>query len=141
MWVLFPVLPVKYYIEIWLKRAGDRIGKMIKVDDTTKATTQGKFARACVEVDLTSPLKAGYRLRGRNGDYRMKVFKSYASYAAITATEMLVANQKEDEPTKGGKRMGDDADGEDGETGLRDRLLLHLHLDHGRSCNAVANER
>lgn len=46
-------------------RAGDRIEKTIKVDDTTKATTRGKFARVCVELDLRKPLKTGYRMRGR----------------------------------------------------------------------------
>lgn len=64
-WVRFPVLSVEYYSEKWLRRAGDRISKTIKVDDTMRATTRGKFARVCVEVDLTKPVKAGYRMRGR----------------------------------------------------------------------------
>lgn len=65
VWVRFPVLPVEYYKEDWLKRAGDRIGKMIRVDDTTRALTRGKFARVCIEIKLLKPLKAGYKLRGQ----------------------------------------------------------------------------
>lgn len=56
---------MEYYTENWLKRAGDRIGKTIRVDDTTREPTCGKFARVCIEVDLTNPLKAGYKMRGR----------------------------------------------------------------------------
>lgn len=64
VWVRFPILPVEYYTENWLKRAGERIGKTIKVDDATRAATLGKFARVCVEVELSKPLKAGYKIRG-----------------------------------------------------------------------------
>lgn len=32
------------------------IGKIIKVDDTMRATSRDKFARVCVEVDFTKPL-------------------------------------------------------------------------------------
>lgn len=60
----FPILPVKYYTEEWLKRAGDSIGKTIKVDIATLLASRGKFTRVCVEVDLEKPLKSGYRLQG-----------------------------------------------------------------------------
>lgn len=43
VWVRFPFLPVEYYNERWLRRAGDRIGKTLKVDDTTRAASRGKF--------------------------------------------------------------------------------------------------
>lgn len=35
------------------------------MDDTTLATTQGKFARVCIELDLKKPLQSRYRTRGR----------------------------------------------------------------------------
>lgn len=65
VWVRFPILPVEYFNEHWLKRAGNRIGRTVKVDRTTLMAARGKFARACVEVDLTKPLKSGYMMRGR----------------------------------------------------------------------------
>lgn len=65
VWVRFPVLPVEF-TTTWLIRAGNRIGKTLRVDDTTLVASRGKFARVCVENDLTKPLKAGYRLRERS---------------------------------------------------------------------------
>lgn len=35
------------------------------MDSTTKATSQGKFAKVCFEIDLTKLLKTGYRMHGR----------------------------------------------------------------------------
>lgn len=60
VWVQFSVFPVEYYTEKWLERAGNRIARTLKVDKTTLIASRGKFARVCVEVDLTKPLKAGY---------------------------------------------------------------------------------
>lgn len=72
VWVCLPVLLVEYYIESWLKRDGDRIGNTIKFDDMTRAMTKGKFARVYVEVDLTKPLKMGYKIRGRDWKLQYK---------------------------------------------------------------------
>lgn len=66
VWVSFPQLPVEYYKESWLRKAGDEIGKTIKVDSTTLATTRGRFARICVEINFKKLLKANYRMRGKN---------------------------------------------------------------------------
>lgn len=65
VWLRFPILPVEYSTEKWLRKAGDEIGKTIKVDSTTLATTRGKFARVCIEIDLGKPLRSRYRMRGR----------------------------------------------------------------------------
>lgn len=35
---------------------GDNLGRTVKVDDTSLSRTRGKFARACVEIDLAAPL-------------------------------------------------------------------------------------
>lgn len=64
VWIRFPVLPVEYYTHKWLVRAGNKIGKTMKVDKATLLASRGRFARVCVEVDLKKPLKTGYRLRG-----------------------------------------------------------------------------
>lgn len=48
----------------WLERAGNRIGRTVRVDKTTLIASRGKFARVCVEIDLTKPLRAGYRIKG-----------------------------------------------------------------------------
>lgn len=66
VWVRFPQLPVEYYTVDWLRKAGDEIGKTIKVDNTTLATTRGRFARVCVEIDMGKLLRTTYRMRGRD---------------------------------------------------------------------------
>lgn len=64
VWVRFPILQVEFYSAIWLEKAGNRIGRKVKVDRTTLLESRGKFARVCVEIDLTKPLKAGYKIGG-----------------------------------------------------------------------------
>lgn len=61
VWVCFPVLPVEYYSKAWLKKTGDHIGRMIKVDTATLFASRGTFAQVCIEVDLQRPLKSNYR--------------------------------------------------------------------------------
>lgn len=65
VWVRFSLLPVECFATSWLERAGNRIGKTLKVVKTTQLTSQGNLARVCVEVDLAKPLKARYKFRGR----------------------------------------------------------------------------
>lgn len=65
VWVRFPDIPLEYFDEEWLRRVGDELGKTIKVDNTTRATTRGRFARVCVEIDMGKLLAANLRLRGK----------------------------------------------------------------------------
>src|SRR5947208_3045163 len=70
VWVCFPLLPVEYYTTERLLQAGNRIRRTLKVDDITLKTSTGKFARVCVEHDLTKPLRATYMLKGKSGRVR-----------------------------------------------------------------------
>lgn len=63
VWVRFPILPVEYYTMRWLKKAGNNIGRTVKVDITTLLASRGRFARVCVEVGLDMPLMVGYRMQ------------------------------------------------------------------------------
>lgn len=65
VWVRFLTLPLEYYKESWLCKAGDQIGRTIKVDSTTRDTARGRFARVCVEIDLKKPLMSCYKMKGR----------------------------------------------------------------------------
>ncbi|KAL0315032.1 UNVERIFIED_CONTAM: hypothetical protein Scaly_2896200 [Sesamum calycinum] len=47
-----------------LMRIGNRIGRAVKVDETTMAASRGRYARVCVEVDLTKPLVSMITLLG-----------------------------------------------------------------------------
>ncbi|CAN1181082.1 hypothetical protein LINPERHAP2_LOCUS35156 [Linum perenne] len=64
-WVRLPSLPVEYFDPDILTMIGDKIGKTIRLDNTTMSGTRGNFARICVEIDLDKPLLSKYRLRRR----------------------------------------------------------------------------
>lgn len=81
VWVRFPWLPVEYYTEEWLWKAGNTIGKTIKIDDTTLAASRGKFALACVEIDLEKPLVAVIRYEEGKGYSNMKGSKNCVLHA------------------------------------------------------------
>lgn len=66
VWIRFPWLPMEYYPEEWLRKAGGTIGKTIKMNMTTLATSRGKFAWVCVEIDLDKLLVARYWKRKRD---------------------------------------------------------------------------
>jgi hypothetical protein len=53
VWVRFPGLNLVYYDESFLMAMASAIGKPIKVDINTLKVERGRFARVCVEVDLT----------------------------------------------------------------------------------------
>jgi len=56
VWVRFPCLNLVYYDESFLLAMASAIGRPIKVDTNTLKVEIGKFARVCVEVDLTVPV-------------------------------------------------------------------------------------
>lgn len=65
VWVRFPCLPIKYYNSDFLMKIGKRIGRPVKVDYATSVTSRGKYARLCVEVDLSKTLLPKFRLKQR----------------------------------------------------------------------------
>lgn len=65
VWVRFLNLPMDYYKQSFLWKIASRIGKPLRVDMTTLSAVRGRFARVCVEVDLSKPLLAKFRLKKR----------------------------------------------------------------------------
>ncbi|XP_061364296.1 uncharacterized protein LOC133307757 [Gastrolobium bilobum] len=63
-WIRLPDIPIEFYDEAFFRRIGKWLGKMIKVDSNTNAHVRGRFARICVELDLSQPLKGDYVLEG-----------------------------------------------------------------------------
>ncbi|XP_061337717.1 uncharacterized protein LOC133284665 [Gastrolobium bilobum] len=63
-WIRLPDIPIEFYDEAFFRRIGNWLGKMIKVDSNTNAHVRGRFARICVELDLSQPLKGDYVLEG-----------------------------------------------------------------------------
>lgn len=73
-WIRFPKLPFDLFDHKFLTSFGNSIGKTIKIDITTTKQARGKFARMCVEIDLTKPLISKYKLDGK---------KYYIEYESI----------------------------------------------------------
>lgn len=61
-WVRFSELNLMYYNEDFIYAIASNIGKPIKTNVNTTFATRGRFARVCVEVDLTKPLVAQFWL-------------------------------------------------------------------------------
>lgn len=53
-------LPIKYWEGEVLEIIGKQFGKLLKVDDHTEKLSRMKFARICVEIDLSRPLKRDF---------------------------------------------------------------------------------
>ncbi|KAK4270040.1 hypothetical protein QN277_023126 [Acacia crassicarpa] len=63
-WVRLPDVPFEFYNVESLRRIGNMIGKMIKVDRSTSIYDKGGFAPICVEIDLKQPLLPTYMVFG-----------------------------------------------------------------------------
>ncbi|CAL1353834.1 unnamed protein product [Linum trigynum] len=64
VWVQLPDLPIGFIHKEAAMRIGGLIGTPVKVDRATELGARGNFARVCVEVDLTRPLLARYKVEG-----------------------------------------------------------------------------
>ncbi|KAF7827642.1 reverse transcriptase [Senna tora] len=64
-WVHLPDLPIELYDTKFLYTLGNLIGKVLRVDANTTHQIRGKFARLCVELDLSKPLLSQYYVHGR----------------------------------------------------------------------------
>ncbi|XP_061369675.1 uncharacterized protein LOC133312488 [Gastrolobium bilobum] len=63
-WVRLPGVPQEYCEFPFLNQLGAVIGKVLKVDKTTSIGDRARFARVCIEVDLSKPLRGEYILDG-----------------------------------------------------------------------------
>lgn len=64
-WVRIPNLAVEYFDSAFLSKIGSKIGKILRIDQTTAQAVRGQFTRISVEIDLTKPLLAKNWLKGR----------------------------------------------------------------------------
>lgn len=56
VWICFPGLNLVYYDESFLLAMASTVGKPIRMDTNTLKVERGRFARICVEIDLTQPV-------------------------------------------------------------------------------------
>ncbi|KAI9123451.1 hypothetical protein K1719_004751 [Acacia pycnantha] len=64
-WVRLPDLPAPLFDKKFLLNLGNSTGKAIKLDIHTAQRARGKFARMCVELDLTKPLVPEFMVDGQ----------------------------------------------------------------------------
>ncbi|CAL1399674.1 unnamed protein product [Linum trigynum] len=64
VWIQLPDLPIELYHPEAVLRIASYAGKPIRVDRATESGARAKFARVCVEVDLTKPLLTQFKVAG-----------------------------------------------------------------------------
>lgn len=64
VWIRLSNLPVNFYHRTILMGIARGLGKPIRVDQTTLNVERARFARVCVEVNLTKPLKGTVMVNG-----------------------------------------------------------------------------
>ncbi|XP_058776382.1 uncharacterized protein LOC131650700 [Vicia villosa] len=62
-WIRISGLPVEYYDPKVLHVIGDLVGRTVKVDKNTLQRERGKYARICVEVNISKPLLAMFSIK------------------------------------------------------------------------------
>ncbi|KAE9452098.1 hypothetical protein C3L33_16004, partial [Rhododendron williamsianum] len=77
VWVRLPDLPIEFYDKAILCKLGAEIGKLLKIDFRTEKNEKVRFARLCVQVDLSIALTS----RVRVGNYIQKI--SYEGIPSI----------------------------------------------------------
>ncbi|XP_039119178.1 uncharacterized protein LOC120255418 [Dioscorea cayenensis subsp. rotundata] len=70
IWVQFHNLPVECWDGDVLETIASNFGNLIKVDEFTSTLARSKYARVCIEIDLSKPLCRGFWI----GDDFQKVF-------------------------------------------------------------------
>ncbi|CAN1787951.1 hypothetical protein LINPERHAP1_LOCUS17862 [Linum perenne] len=64
-WVRLPKLPIQYFNQVAVERIGNYIGKTVRLDLATTEGARGRYARVCVEVDISKPLLGKYMIGDR----------------------------------------------------------------------------
>ncbi|GLT67936.1 hypothetical protein SLA2020_402090 [Shorea laevis] len=69
VWVRIPALPIWCYNDVGMQRVGEQLGKVLKMDYATKHAVRGKYAKVCVEIDLTKKLPGVVYVDGDSNGY------------------------------------------------------------------------
>ncbi|CAN1336836.1 hypothetical protein LINPERPRIM_LOCUS37328, partial [Linum perenne] len=59
-WVKLPKLPIQFFNQLAVERSGNHIGRTVRLDLATTEGSRARYARVCVEVDLSRPLLGKY---------------------------------------------------------------------------------
>ncbi|KAL0009628.1 hypothetical protein SO802_011130 [Lithocarpus litseifolius] len=56
VWIRLPELLIEYYVPVVLRKIGEAIGLVLRIDAHTANGARGRFPRLCVQVNLDKPL-------------------------------------------------------------------------------------
>ncbi|XP_050277774.1 uncharacterized protein LOC126719243 [Quercus robur] len=56
VWVRLHALPMELYEAEVLKQIGEAIGRVLRIDSNTAMEARGRYARLCIQLDITKPL-------------------------------------------------------------------------------------
>ena len=62
VWARLPKLPIEVYNTAILRRIGNQLGTLLKIDACTIDNIKGRYARFCIQIDLDSPLTSKVRI-------------------------------------------------------------------------------
>ncbi|CAN1315385.1 hypothetical protein LINPERPRIM_LOCUS29694, partial [Linum perenne] len=79
-WVRLPKLPIHYFNQLAVTRIGNCIARTVRLDLATSEGARGRYARVCVEVDISKPLLGKYMIDNRT------FFVEYESLENICVT-------------------------------------------------------
>ncbi|KAJ0974497.1 hypothetical protein J5N97_016462 [Dioscorea zingiberensis] len=65
LWLQLHHLPDEYWDDETIAEIGASFGKVIKVDATTAQQDRARFARVCVDLDLTKPIERGVWVKSK----------------------------------------------------------------------------
>ena len=66
VWIRLPELPIEYYDPAILRRIGQAIGPVLRIDAHTACGIRGGFGRLCIQVNLDKPLEKSLTIGKRN---------------------------------------------------------------------------
>lgn len=66
IWVHFQSAPMEQFQETILHYLASMLGRLIKIDRTTLLASRGRFARVCIEIDLSKSLPPMIKLKCQN---------------------------------------------------------------------------
>ncbi|CAN1189436.1 hypothetical protein LINPERHAP2_LOCUS39906, partial [Linum perenne] len=64
-WVRLSKLPIHFFNHLVVSRIGNCIGKTVRIDLATTEGARARYARVCVEVDISKPLLGKYMIEDR----------------------------------------------------------------------------
>ncbi|CAI0473757.1 unnamed protein product [Linum tenue] len=64
VWAQLPELPIEFINKEAVMKIGEWLGKPVRVDRATELGARGKYARVCIEVNLTQPLISKFKIEG-----------------------------------------------------------------------------